>query len=441
MAHSVFSVKEHVLPTQYVREYPGATLVHQEDELQIHLKQYTPKGRHGLRPGAVTIIGAHANGFPKELYEPFWEELYHKLKGQGQDVQSIWIADVAHQGVSGVLNEHKLGNDPGWFDHPRDLLHMINHFRKEMPRPLMGIGHSMGGNNLVNLSLIHPRLLSGLVLIEPTFGGAKGRPEPSDPESAGLRPAYQSARSSTFRRDLWRSRDEAATSFKQSKFYQTWDPRVLDLWVEHGLRDIPTAMYPKPDTKAFGNPLPVTLTTTKSQEVHTFVRPNYTNPFNPSGEVVVDRDRVPDLHPEAQDIYPFYRPEYTITFDQIPHLRPPALYVFGGRSHLYPAENQQALVKRTGTGVSGSGGSLEGKVMGTVLPKRGHLIPMEKPGEVAEATAGWLTHNLRSWWEQETNWQEEWAKLSTAEKTTLTPEWEKMVGGDPRGERTAKEKL
>ena len=35
-----------------------------------------------------------------------------------------------------------------WYDHPRDLLHMINHFRKEMPRPLVGIGHSMGGNNV-----------------------------------------------------------------------------------------------------------------------------------------------------------------------------------------------------------------------------------------------------------------------------------------------------
>lgn len=35
-----------------------------------------------------------------------------------------------------------------WSDHARDLLHMINHFRREMPRPLVGIGHSMGGNNL-----------------------------------------------------------------------------------------------------------------------------------------------------------------------------------------------------------------------------------------------------------------------------------------------------
>ena len=34
------------------------------------------------------------------------------------------------------------------FDGSRDMLHMINHFRDEMPRPLMGVGHSLGGTQL-----------------------------------------------------------------------------------------------------------------------------------------------------------------------------------------------------------------------------------------------------------------------------------------------------
>lgn len=36
-----------------------------------------------------------------------------------------------------------------WFDHPRDLLHFINMKRNEMPRPIVGIGHSMGGAHLL----------------------------------------------------------------------------------------------------------------------------------------------------------------------------------------------------------------------------------------------------------------------------------------------------
>lgn len=36
-----------------------------------------------------------------------------------------------------------------WWDHPRDLLHLINVKRKEMPRPIVGVGHSMGGAHLL----------------------------------------------------------------------------------------------------------------------------------------------------------------------------------------------------------------------------------------------------------------------------------------------------
>ena len=40
-----------------------------------------------------------------------WDELHGHLKTKGIKIRSIWIADVSHQGESGVLNEHKLGND------------------------------------------------------------------------------------------------------------------------------------------------------------------------------------------------------------------------------------------------------------------------------------------------------------------------------------------
>jgi hypothetical protein len=37
--------------------------------------------------------------------------LYQKLKAKDIKIRNIWIADVAHQGASGVLNERNLGND------------------------------------------------------------------------------------------------------------------------------------------------------------------------------------------------------------------------------------------------------------------------------------------------------------------------------------------
>lgn len=48
---------------------------------------------------------------PQELYEPFWDELYERMKAHNRSIRSIWIADVAQQGQSGVLNESILGDD------------------------------------------------------------------------------------------------------------------------------------------------------------------------------------------------------------------------------------------------------------------------------------------------------------------------------------------
>jgi alpha-beta hydrolase superfamily lysophospholipase len=104
-----------------------------------------PRSNPAPQPGDVTIIAATANGFPKELYEPLWDELLSRATSQGWRIRGIWAADVAWQGESYVLNEKKLGNEPNWHDHARDLLHLINLKRDEMPRPIIGLGHSMGG--------------------------------------------------------------------------------------------------------------------------------------------------------------------------------------------------------------------------------------------------------------------------------------------------------
>lgn len=71
--------------------------------------------------------------------------------------------------LSSNLNEDIVGDDPNWFDHSRDLLYMVNHFRDQMPRPIIGVAHSLGVAQLVHLSLIHPSLFHSLALIEPVI--------------------------------------------------------------------------------------------------------------------------------------------------------------------------------------------------------------------------------------------------------------------------------
>src|ERR1700759_5096755 len=121
---SKYRIVSHRVPCSYIREHPRALADSENDQLYLAVKQYIPLSNPEPQPGDITIIGAHANAFPKELYEPLWDDLLVESQkpGSGFRIRSIWMGDAAHQGQSYVLNEGKLGNDPGWFDHPRDLL-------------------------------------------------------------------------------------------------------------------------------------------------------------------------------------------------------------------------------------------------------------------------------------------------------------------------------
>lgn len=128
-----FRVVEHTIPCSHSREYLAATRHGDADRPKLAVKQYIPLSNPNPQPGDVTIIGAHANGFPKvtthqpvcpqwspdsssltgpqELYEPLWDDLHQSLAKSGIRIRSVWIADMWNQGQSGVLNEDILGDD------------------------------------------------------------------------------------------------------------------------------------------------------------------------------------------------------------------------------------------------------------------------------------------------------------------------------------------
>lgn len=113
----------------------------------------------------------------QELYEPLWDTLLEQANNF--QIRSIWVADCASMNISGILNEDKLSMDcklltllytrpqpmaneesGSWMDHSRDLFLMINHFREQMPRPIVGVGHSFGGNIMCD----HPPTLPSLLI-------------------------------------------------------------------------------------------------------------------------------------------------------------------------------------------------------------------------------------------------------------------------------------
>ncbi|KXJ97391.1 Alpha/beta hydrolase family-domain-containing protein [Microdochium bolleyi] len=420
-----FHVKEHKIASQHVREFPRATANSQEDILWLSVKQYTPIDNPNPQPGDVTIIGAHANGFPKELYEALWADLHAQSVSQGFRIRGIWIADVTNQGASGVANEGALGDDPSWYDHARDLLHMTNVFRADMARPIVGVGHSFGGACLTMLSLLHPRLLTSLVLLDPVitrFTNANA--------GAGVSPA----RSSTWRRDVWPSRQAAADSFAKSPFYKAWDPRVLQSWIDHAIRETPTQLHQ--DTSAGG----ATLTTTKHQEVFTFFRPLWPAVTqSPDGQsVTVSRAEAPDFDEDGQVgkitgkvEFPFYRSEAGWLLKRLPYVRPSVLWLFGEASDLSTPDSQALKMATTGAGAGGSGGKDAGRVASVNMPRMGHLFPMEVPAQCAEHAAKWIGKEMVLWREQERQYNE-WTKQDIRAKSTMSEEFVKHVGPLPK---------
>ena len=215
---------------------------------------------------------------------------------------------------------------------------------------------------------------------------------------------------------------------------------MLALWNQHALRELPTTIYPDPPTGEADNSgrledemepsdPPVTLATTKHQEVFTFLRPNFPTPGQPINHITH-----PDLDPAipAEFTYPFYRPEPASTFRLLPDLRSSVLYIFGGSSEISPPEWCKEKLESTGIGVGGSGGVKAGMVKSLTLQGIGHLIPMIVPKVCAQRVLEWLAPELQRWRDEDERWTREWQAAGRRERQVVSEAYKEMIGGNPR---------
>lgn len=293
-----------------------------------------------------------------------------------------------------------------YFDHARDLLLMVNHFREEMPRPIVGIGHSLGGCVMLNLALLHPRLLTTVIAIEPVVN------------KTGVEMHFNFAYPITFKKDHWPTRKEAEELYLKHPFYKHWDPTTLSLFVKYGLRNSPTATLDSSETTT-------TLTTTKHQEVFSFGRPAYPKPGVPLSSFKPTRAEYPDLNIEEwRPNSVFYNPAPTQTFQQLQYLKPSCLYIYGSKTHMASSkpQGQTDKLEITGTGVGGSGGHADGKVDQHVF-NGSHFVPFESPKEVSQVVQGWLQKELEVWSQEEEKEREIMSKIPVHERAMMDDDW------------------
>lgn len=233
-------------------------------------------------------------------------------------------------------------------------------------------------------------------------------------------------KASAFRRDIWPSLAAAKSAFQSNPFYRTWDPRVFNSWLEHGLRPTPTRIYP--DAPAGS----VTLLTTKHMESFTYYRP-IRQKLMGGGKHELDWDLIPDadevVHKNPD--FPFYRPEGgPATANKLPHLRPGCIWIFGSESNVNPPDVRQEKLDLTGVGPGGSGGAKNGRVKAVTIEGYGHLVPMERTTEVATYAADFLVKDLEHWRREQEEF-ERWAKKRDEEKWVISEEFEGWMGGRP----------
>ncbi|KAF2670598.1 alpha/beta-hydrolase [Microthyrium microscopicum] len=373
MESKIWTLRTHVIPASHMRGYRRGVRDETKHRLRLSVNQYTP---NKIPDVGWTVIFVHGVGSTKESYEPFFAGL---LK-TGLPIRSIWAADLAWHGQSYVINEEIVGDEPHWDDAARDILHMVNSFQDEMPPPLVAIGQSYGGYPIVQAALIHPRLFTALVALEPMLVGGS-----SDAFSfAGI-----TTRAMARRRDTWISREEARKALLKNPYYAAFDPAVFEKVMKHDLRDVSSS-----SSAVVSGQTPVTLTTPKMMEVTSMMR------IIPSTDDKRPCAKDPDDEGEgAAHILPgFYRTEPDIIQHRLGNVRPSVLYVFAENSTIPDHVGYQKwLIERTGTGRGGSGGPAAGMVEGAWVKDSGHPMPLEKPKETAKAMTPWLNRQLELW--------------------------------------------
>ncbi|KAH7925336.1 alpha/beta-hydrolase [Leucogyrophana mollusca] len=212
-----------------------------------------------------TLVFAHATGFHKEHWEPTIGDLCKLFREQEHGnvkIREMWSIDAPNHGDAAILNEDTLrwGYEKAfsWEDYGRGIHAFLTGLGTGIDvdfrgHNFVGIGHSMGAIAIMLSTTFQPPLkYSSIQLIEPMLLGRQWNTFGNFLQQGALN-----------RRDIWPSTEEAYRIMKGRPSWRAWDDRVLRVYVDHGLRSLPTLEYPE---QTGG----VTLKCTRQQEAATF---------------------------------------------------------------------------------------------------------------------------------------------------------------------------
>ncbi|PFH44988.1 hypothetical protein AMATHDRAFT_10265 [Amanita thiersii Skay4041] len=214
----------------------------------------------------LTLFVAHANGFPKEIWEP---TLRYLLATSADMIDEIWVWESVQHGDSALVNGARLSCLFDWMDNARDILNFFTFFvpskasSSVLPlhlprvpaaeseqrqlhglpgRTIVAIGHSYGGCTSTLAALTNPKLFSSLILVDPVLVKPLRPTDPKGHTDGFILGALS-------RREVWSSKEEALDLFKKSPFFSAWHPEAIKVYVECGLYDTTDPQTGRPITQ------------------------------------------------------------------------------------------------------------------------------------------------------------------------------------------------
>ncbi|TFK83326.1 alpha/beta-hydrolase [Polyporus arcularius HHB13444] len=212
----------------------------------------------------LSLVVLHSVASHKETWKPTVEHLFQlqtTAPNKAFAVLEVWAMDSPNHARAGVLNAALFKDRPegvSGIQWARAVQVLLQSDLLAGNRTV-AIGHSAGACVMIQSTEgypLHELPYSSFILVEPTMMTREIYRRALEQDTVLLR-AIEVARG---RKDIWPSRAAAREWFPKRLPWRRWDARVLDLYVEYALCDLPTPTYPD-------RTLGVTLATTRTQEI------------------------------------------------------------------------------------------------------------------------------------------------------------------------------
>ena len=165
---------------------------------------------------ATTVLFSHANGFHGRCFDPVIATLVADYECASFDLRG--------HGDSAVSPDWSVA----WQGYGDDALAIA----KQISKPTIAVGHSMGGAALVMAALVEPQLFRALILYEPIIFPSAIRENVSKNNAPS--PLVEGARR---RRKTFATRADAFANYASKPPMNAFDPRALHAFVDYGFRD------------------------------------------------------------------------------------------------------------------------------------------------------------------------------------------------------------